>query len=367
MDGTIGYATGGKFPIRKGFDGLTPAPGWDSSVGWDGYVPAAAVPRVKDPADGFIVTANNQLTQPGLGYAFVVDNAFGSRSQRITDLIEELTAGAGRLEAAEMTRIQNDTYNEPAAWAVPLAQAVPLEGSPAEARAWWDGWDYSMNAEDSPAPAYFAAFYRALVNGVFGDELSDDLVTLDSTDRWYEAMRGLAPGDPWWDDKTTPEVEDRAAMMRRALVLADAELRDTLGDESGTWFWQDMHTLTIRNATFGESGIAPIEWLFNRGPYGTEGTGAAPNATDWNMTEGYEIVWIPEHADGGRPRRPRRLHLGQPRPGPAGTPSPTTTSTRPSCGLRAARRRSPSAAAPSKPLLSRRWSSNRSADVRRRS
>ncbi len=82
-------------------------------------------------------------------------------------------------------------------------------------------------------------------------------------------------------------------MMRRALVLADAELRDTLGDESGTWFWQDMHTLTIRNATFGESGIAPIEWLFNRGPYGTDGTGAAPNATDWNMTEGYEIVWIP--------------------------------------------------------------------------
>ena len=169
-----------------------------------------------------------------------------------------------------------------------------------------------MNAEDSPAPAYFAAFYRALVNGVFGDELSDDLVTLDSTDRWYEAMRGLAPDDPWWDDKTTPEVEDRAAMMRRALVLADAELRDTLGDESGTWFWQDMHTLTIRNATFGESGIAPIEWLFNRGPYGTGGTGAAPNATDWNIDRGLRDRLDPEHADGGRPRRPRRLHLGQP-------------------------------------------------------
>ncbi len=293
VDGNIGYATGGKFPVRKGFDGLTPAPGWDSSIRWDGFVPTAAVPRVQNPKDGFIVTANNQLTWPGLGYPFVVDNAYGARSQRITDLVEERTAGANRLSVDDMAAIQNDSFDESAAWAVPLALQVPLDGPAAESRRWWQDWGYEMSAEDSPAAPFYAAFWRNLVLGVFGDELSDDVVTLDSTDRWYEAMRDLPPDDPWWDDTSTPEVEDRAAMMQRALVAADAELRDRLGDESGRWFWQDLHTLTITNQTFGDSGIAPIEWLFNRGPYPTGGTGTAPDATDWNITEGYEIVWIP--------------------------------------------------------------------------
>ncbi len=291
VDGNIGYVTGGKFPVRAGYDGLTPAPGWDSSVGWVGDVPQAAVPAVENPSDGFIVTANNQLTNPGLGYDFVVDNAFGARSQRITDRIAAATTGGRKITAADMSDIQNDTYNEPASWVVPLAMAVRLDGSASAARSTWDGWDFTM-APDSAAAAYFGAFWTALVNGVFGDELGDE-VALDSTDRWYEAMRALDADDPWWDDLATPEVEDRSAMLQRAMQLAAADLSDQLGDDPATWTWKSLHTLEIRNQTFGDSGIGPIEWLFNRGPYETGGSGSSPDATDWDTRDGYGIVWIP--------------------------------------------------------------------------
>ncbi len=291
VDGNIGYVTGGKFPIRAGYDGLLPAPGWDSSVAWVGDVPEAAVPAVENPTDGYIVTANNQLTNPGLGYEFVVDNAFGARSQRITDRIVAATGGGTRLTTADMSDIQNDTFSEPASWAVPMAMKVQLDGPAAVARSTWTGWDFTM-AADSPAAAYFGAFWTALVNGVFGDELGDQ-VTLDSTDRWYEAMRALDSDDPWWDDKATPEVEDRSSMLQRAMQLADADLRGRLGDDPAKWTWRTLHTLEIRNQTFGDSGIAPIEWLFNRGPYETGGSGSSPDATNWDTGEGYGITWIP--------------------------------------------------------------------------
>ena len=52
-------------------------------------------------------------------------------------------------------------------------------------------------------------------------------------------------------------------------------------------------TASFRNATFGESGIPPIEWLFNRGGFEVAGGGDLVNATTWNASEGYEVVALP--------------------------------------------------------------------------
>src|SRR5262249_47661026 len=49
----------------------------------------------------------------------------------------------------------------------------------------------------------------------------------------------------------------------------------------------------LRSDTLGESGIAPIEWLFNRGPAGTSGGGNIVNATNWSPDVGYEVDWAP--------------------------------------------------------------------------
>jgi penicillin amidase len=77
--------------------------------------------------------------------------------------------------------------------------------------------------------------------------------------------------------------------------LADAvtELESRQGDDPAGWRWGDLHTLTLTNATFGSSGIAPIEWLFNRGPADTSGGDATVNATSWDPRLGYHVRWLP--------------------------------------------------------------------------
>jgi penicillin amidase len=51
--------------------------------------------------------------------------------------------------------------------------------------------------------------------------------------------------------------------------------------------------LTLRSQTFGESGVAPIERLFNRGPYRVGGGASIVDATSWDAAEGYEVNWVP--------------------------------------------------------------------------
>lgn len=65
--GHIGYQAPGLVPVRSTsvpntVPGYWPAPGWDSSYDWRGYVPFDRLPWSYDPTEGFIVTANQQVT-----------------------------------------------------------------------------------------------------------------------------------------------------------------------------------------------------------------------------------------------------------------------------------------------------------------
>ncbi len=78
------------------------------------------------------------------------------------------------------------------------------------------------------------------------------------------------------------------------MEAASEELRSKLGDDPKSWRWGDLHTLELTNETFGTSGIAPIEWLFNRGPYPLAGGKDAVDATGWDAASGtYEVDWVP--------------------------------------------------------------------------
>ena len=51
-----------------------------------------------------------------------------------------------------------------------------------------------------------------------------------------------------------------------------------MGSDPDGWRWGRLHTLMLTNQSFGESGIGPIEWLFNRGPYELGGGSSIVNA-----------------------------------------------------------------------------------------
>jgi penicillin amidase len=51
--------------------------------------------------------------------------------------------------------------------------------------------------------------------------------------------------------------------------------------------------MNLHNATLGESGIGPVERLFNRDGWEVGGGSSIVDATSWNAVDGYEVTAAP--------------------------------------------------------------------------
>ena len=73
VQGNIGYLTRGQIPIRSKTNRWIPVPGWTGEHEWDGFVPFEALPRIRNPETGFIVTANNRIVENDEPYYIGMD------------------------------------------------------------------------------------------------------------------------------------------------------------------------------------------------------------------------------------------------------------------------------------------------------
>ena len=287
--GNIGYQAPGKIPVRGTGDGTWPSPGWDSGYDWSGYIPSEELPYVVNPEEGFIVTANNEVIGEEYPHLLTEDWAYGYRSERIRDMIE---ADSDLLNIDDIRLMQMDGRNGGATPVVPKLLDVPTEGAVKEAQDLLRDWDLQSD-RDSAAAAFYNATWRHLLLNTF-DELPDSAPP-GGGERWYEVVGKLMdqPDSPWWDDAATPEVENRDAMLAKAMADAVDELTERLGDDPSSWRWDELHTLTLTNPTLGTSGIGIVEWLFNSPPVGVAGGDGIVNATGWNPAKGYEVDAVP--------------------------------------------------------------------------
>lgn len=292
--GVIGYQAPGVIPIRENYTGKWPVPGWDSRYSWAGYIPFDALPTVTNPPEKWIVTANQAVIGSDYTYFLTDDWAYGSRSQRIVDLIETTTSAGAVMTTERMQSIQMDNSNKLAEFMVPRLESVPIPEEVSEAYSLFADWDYTQPV-DSAAAAYFNAIWRHMVLRMFDAATESEDITASGGDQFWQVIKNIwdTPGDFWWDDKTTPEVEGRDAMLATAMIEAQAELNDLQGDSPADWNWGGIHTLTLTNQTLGTSGIGPIESLFNRGPIEVSGGDSIVNANGWTPSEGYGVTWVP--------------------------------------------------------------------------
>ncbi len=296
VDGHIGYQAPGRIPVRKPDNtGEWPVPGWSSRYDWEGFVPFEKLPSVRDPAQGYIVTANQAVVPADYPYHLADHWSYGYRSDRIGDLLRAQIRAQGKVDVAAMQRIQLDTYNANAAFLVPHLQKVRVDSFTAQGVALFKGWDFTQDARSAPA-AYFNAVWRNVLAETFRDELPRGAWP-SGGDRWYEVMRRLVndPDNTWWDDVRTKSVrEDRDAIFARSMREARKELTRLLAKDPQQWRWGRLHQLTLTNQSFGESGFAPLERLFNRGPYEVSGGSDAVLATGWTSAgERYGVTAVP--------------------------------------------------------------------------
>ncbi|MFV2195687.1 penicillin acylase family protein [Nocardiopsis sp. LOL_012] len=286
-EGNIGYQAPGRVPVRGEGDGRWPAPGWDTSYDWEGFIPFDELPSAYNPPSGVIVTANQSVVDEDYEHFLTDDWDYGYRSQRINDLLDEAIA-EGPVTSEDMSEIHLDSYHAPALAAVPHLLEVEVDGATAEARELLRDWD-GYAEPDSAGAAFSMATWRHLLPLLF-DELGENY--MNDSARGLYVVDGLLddPDSPWWEGE---EADGYDAVLAAAMDAATEELTERLGDDPSAWRWGDLHTLTATNESFGTSGIGPVEWLVNRGPVESAGGSSIVNATGWRSEHGYEITAVP--------------------------------------------------------------------------
>ncbi|MCT7996060.1 penicillin acylase family protein [Laspinema olomoucense] len=291
IDGNIGYQMPGKLPIRTKSDGRYPLPGWTDEHEWNGYIPFEQLPFTFNPPSGYIVTANNAVVDESYPYLITKDWDYGFRAQRILELLNTKKTG---FDFESFREMQGDNYNLNAQKLVPILLNLPLGDSHLERiRDLLKDWDFQMG-EQSSAAALFESFWTQLLTATFHDNFLADFWP-NGGQRWMKVMADLVERQEsfWWDNVLTPEVENRNLIFQKAFSAAVAELENRLGKNPQGWEWGDLHQATFRNQSLGQSGIAPIEAIFNRGGVAIAGGNAIVNATAWNARKSFEATWIP--------------------------------------------------------------------------
>jgi penicillin amidase len=297
VEGNIAYQSTGEVPIRAAGDGRWPMPGWTGEHEWIGVVPFEDMPSLLNPSRDFIATANQPVVRPGSDIFFSGDSDLGYRAARIEQMIEAEATG---YTVASAQAMQMDSRDGGAPNLVPLllgssSGSEPIREMQGLLEPWSSGEAAFQAGPESPGAAAYEAIWAHLLRLTFHDELPESSWP-EGGSRWFEIVAGLldSPDDPWWDDVGTDAIEDRDAILERAMSDAHAELVELLGSDTAGWRWSRLHTASFENQTLGQSGIAPIEWLFNRSAPEVLGGGAdIVNAVGFYPPDGYVVDWIP--------------------------------------------------------------------------
>lgn len=289
--GHIGYQMPGWVPIRQapGDLGDRPRPGWDAAHEWVDRVPYDALPRLLDPPSGLIVTANNQIVGPDYPYLVGREPDIGDRAARAIELLE--AASADGITVDEMAAVQLDDHPRRVERIVPALLDLRPAPATADGRLLLDrvrSWDGHCPTTSLGCAAYMTWEYEVL-RAIFDDDLGDLLAReyVGSPFSWHALELLLrSPDDPWWDDRTTPAVERAPDVVAAAFDRAGADLRSVEG-QPRRWTWGRLHTVSFRDDAFGSTGIGPLEWLLNRGPYPAPGAAGALNNTYTRFSRAY--------------------------------------------------------------------------------
>lgn len=259
--GNIGYHAAGRLPVRG--DDPAPAEGWTGAGEWDGYIAFDELPRVSNPPDQIIVTANNRPV--GDGYKHPLGNQWfpAYRARRIRDLLE----AKGKVSPEDSAAMQGDTVSLQARELLPqlLALVTPRDDDERRAVELLKGWDDDARA-DSAAAAIYEAWSLQLPGALVADDLDAPLAARYQ-ERFEYLSRFLANtfrqrDDPWCDDVRTPARETCGDVADRTLREALKDLKARLGADMSSWRWGQLHEAVFAHVPF--HNVGPLRRFFSR-------------------------------------------------------------------------------------------------------
>jgi penicillin amidase len=250
VQGAIGYRTRGRLPVRSMDNAWLPVPGWDGLHEWKGVVPFEAMPVVRDPATGWIATANSKVTNGDYPHYIAVDFAPDFRTRRLVDRL----SGLERAAVGDMAAIHADRVSILARQFVEALRSLPPQ--PPDVQVVLDrlaGWDGRME-RDAPEPLVYSAIrdrlLRDLLTPILGPLAPEAFGGAPRGAVTHAARLRARLGDMIQrDDRTLlPAGSDWPSALARSARAAIEHLLLEEGPDVSTWRWGRLHATQPRHA-----------------------------------------------------------------------------------------------------------------------
>lgn len=244
--GDIAIRVQGKFPVRRKDEGKFVLDGTKTSQEWQAFIPFDQNVMDKNPARGFVSSANQYPADATYPYYINGSSYEAYRNRRINQVLTSLT----KASVADMMNLQQDNFNLKAAESLPyfLSNLDSTTLTDTEKKAWQilKSWDYYNNAESQGA-TYYEAWWDELMPMAW-DEFNqeDNYIDFPTTFNTIRLLKDQ-PTLSLFDIKSTEGAETARELLRNAFKLGVEDVEKWKADKKKEPAWADFKGTIIRH------------------------------------------------------------------------------------------------------------------------
>jgi penicillin amidase len=275
----IAITPNGKLPLKFKDQGKFIMDGSDPANDWHGFIPYEHNPTVKNPARGFVSSANQPPTDKS--YPYYLNWQFESyeRGKRINDRLATM-----RNATTDSLRIlQTDDYSIGAQDILPAMlryiDASKLDETQQQALTTLKKWDKHF-AADAQGATIFTRWWGKFSNALWRQKFMDTTIVFraPSRDR-TEKLLLYEPNSKWFDNPKTDGIETAEDVVNRAYLAAVDELIREHGKPGKSWAWGNIKPMEVTH-------LAHVPGL-GSGNFVSAGSGSTVNA----LIDGHGPSW----------------------------------------------------------------------------
>ena len=292
--GNIGWQAVGITPIRKHHSGLVPVPG-DGSYDWEGYLPIKERPNSYNPTNGFLATANENVTASDYKHQNTLNYLWSDsyRGRRIKEVLSEEKA----FTIKDMEKLQSDYFSIPARSLVPMLQHIKMKSEKGEeAKNRLLTWDYILD-EDSVEAGIYAMWER-----IIRQEAEKAFIPKEVTEMVSIQLEKIVSWLEMGTETFGPSFKklEKQEFLKNTFRLTLQNLEEKLGDDIMQWHYgqANFKHSTMKNA------ISPfvndsLKKKIDLGILARGGNSFTPNSTgnNDNQVSGASFKFITDLSD----------------------------------------------------------------------
>lgn len=278
-EGNIGWQAVGIAPIRRNFSGLVPVPG-DGRYEWDGYLPIIEKPHSYNPKQGFLATANQNVTSEDYEHWDAI--GFSWSDPYRGDRVNEVLKADKKLTMEDMKALQVDYLSIPARILTPMLKNIVFDGKVAEAKERLKGWDYRL-APNSIAAAIYSAWENELRNMANERFIPKKAQHIISSIQMKRVIDWLVKPDQKFGQNP---VLGRNQFLSDAFENAITDLEQRLGSDIGQWqYGQAQNKHSYMQHALSDAAHDSIQKKLDLGPLPRGGNSFTPGSTGGNLRQ----------------------------------------------------------------------------------